>query len=131
MVNKTNKEHLKSMGPWTWNSTLLNKKVIKRDSHECWPSTNFSQTIHGPLFGVVKNGKRQMTQVCRILYRDWFNEDCEEKEIKHNCGSRSCLNPNHWTILDINRQKTTAVNSKVKQARLTPVKPRSKRWWEE
>jgi hypothetical protein len=98
MVNRTRPEHKKTIGQWTWNSRLLNEKVIKKDSNECWPSTNFSQTKHGPLFGAVKNGQRQMTQLCRILYRDWFNIDCEENEITHKCGDKTCLNPNHWEI---------------------------------
>jgi len=98
VVNKTKKEDLKTMGEWSWNSRLLNEKVIRGNDNECWPSTNFAQTRNGPLFGVIKNGKRQMTQVCRILYRDWFNIDCEESEITHTCGNKNCLNKNHWEV---------------------------------
>ena len=98
MVNKTKPEHLKSMGQWTWNSRLLNEKVIRGSDNECWPASNFAQTQHGPLFGVIKNGRRQMSQVCRILYRDWFNIDCEENEVSHKCGNKNCLNPQHWEL---------------------------------
>ena len=124
------------MGAWTWNSTLLNEKVIKLSKHECWPATNFAQTQHGPLFGVLKNGKRQMTQVCRILYRDWFNDDCEEKEVTHACGNRSCLNPDHWAILDIKKHGPIPTNvsnntPEIKQGRLRPIKSRAKRWWDD
>jgi len=100
MVNRTKPEHKRTMGPWAWNSKLLNEKVIKGDQDDCWLADNFAQTRHGPLFGVTKNGRPQMTQVCRILYRDWFNKDCEENEIAHKCGEKFCLNPNHWDVKD-------------------------------
>ena len=103
MVNKTKPEYMKSMGQWSWNSRLLNSKVIELGELDCWPSTNFAQTKHGPLFGVMKNGRRQMSQVCRILYRDWFNEDCEEREVTHSCGDKTCLNWRHWEIQPIKK----------------------------
>ena len=98
MVNKTKPQDKKTMGEWSWNSKLLNEKVVKGTELECWPATNFAQTKHGPLFGVQKHGKPRMTQLCRILYRDWFNIDCEENEIAHRCGSKNCINPDHWEV---------------------------------
>jgi hypothetical protein len=116
MVNRTKPEHRRTMGAWTWNSKLLNEKVIKGTELDCWPSTNFSQTKHGPLFGVTKNGKPQMTQLCRILYRDWFNIDCEENEIAHKCGDKTCLNFNHW---------------EVKPNKKHGARPNKQQWWME
>jgi len=98
MTKRIRTEHVKTMGAWSWNSQVLNDKVIKGTDTECWPSTNFAQTKHGPLFGAKKNNRPQMTQVCRILYRDWFNKDCEENEIAHQCGDKTCLNPSHWEV---------------------------------
>ena len=129
MVNKTRPEDLKTMGQWTWNSRLLNEKVIRKNDDECWPSTNFAQTQHGPLFGARKNGKAQMTQVCRILYRDWFNDDCEEKEIAHKCGNKNCLNSLHWQVKDVKKHGPQPRN--IPQGTLKPVsKSKSKRWWD-
>ena len=116
MVNRTKPEDKRTMGEWTWNSKLLNEKVIRGPELECWPATNFSQTKHGPLFGVTKNGKPQMTQLCRILYRDWFNIDCEENEIAHKCGDKMCLNPDHW---------------EVKPNKKHGARPNSKQWYME
>ena len=112
MVNKTKPQYVRSMGAWTWNTKVLNEKVIKGLPFECWPSTNFAQTKHGPLFGVKKNGRPQMTQVCRILYRDWFNEDCEEREVTHSCGDKTCLNPDHWLIQPIKKHGRRPNNQK-------------------
>jgi hypothetical protein len=124
MVNKTDPKDLKTIGQWTWNSRLLNEKVIPAGENECWSSKNFSQTRHGPLFGVMKNGRRQMSQVCRILYRDWYNEDCEEREIAHACGNKYCINKNHWEITDVKKHGRRPTNNR-------PQLPTSnKKWWE-
>ena len=130
MVNRTKTEDKKTIGQWTWNSKLLNEKVIKGKKSECWPATNFAYSPSAPLFGVVKNGRRQMTQVCRILYRDWFNEDCEEREITHSCGDKFCLNPDHWEVIDIKTHGPRPTN--VAKGSLKPVNnSRAKRWWQE
>ena len=126
MVNKTKQEDKKSMGDWTWNSRLLNEKVIRLGEDDCWPSTNFAQTKHGPLFGVMKGSKRQMSQVCRILYRDWFNKDCEEQEVAHGCGDKNCLNPNHWEVHDIKKHGPRP--RPVKQATVKEI-PKKKDWF--
>ena len=57
MVNRVKPENKKQVGQWTWNSKRLNEKVIRLGDNECWPSTNFAQTQHGPLFGARKNNK--------------------------------------------------------------------------
>jgi hypothetical protein len=129
VVNRTKPQDQKTIGQWTWNSRLLNEKVIKGKNNECWPATNFAQTQHGPLFGVIKNGKRQMTQVCRILFRDWFNEDCEEREITHSCGDKNCINPSHWEIVNVKTHGPTPTN--VPKGRLKPVKSKASRWWQQ
>jgi hypothetical protein len=120
MVNKTKPENKKQVGQWSWNTKRLNEKVIRLGPDECWPATNFAQTQHGPLFGCQKSGKPQMTQACRILYRDWFNEDCEEKEVTHACGSKNCLNPLHWEIKPIKKHGPKA--NTIKQATMKPIK---------
>ena len=125
MVNRTKPEHKKQIGSWSWNSKRLNEKVIRRGANECWPSTNFAQTQHGPLFGCQKNGIPQMTQVCRILYRDWFNDDCEEKEVTHACGDKACINPNHWEIKPLKKhgaRPNKEIKQVVKQTTMKPVK---------
>jgi hypothetical protein len=125
MVNKTKPKDLKTIGQWTWNSKLLNEKVIPGPDNECWSSKNFAQTKHGPLFGVMKNSRRQMSQVCRILYRDWFNDDCEDKEITHACGNKYCLNKNHWLV------KPYKKHGRPPNTNTKPVKTaRAKRWWD-
>jgi len=130
MANHTPSQDKKTIGQWTWNSRLLNEKVIRLGKQDCWPATNFAQTKHGPLFGCQKNGRPQMTQVTRILYRDWFNEDCEEKEITHSCGSKQCLNPNHWEVKPIKKHGPRPTN--VPKGQLKPVKSRAqRRWWNE
>jgi len=128
MVHKTKPEDLKTIGEWSWNSKLLNEKVIKGDINDCWEWQG-SRTIHGPLFGVIKNGRRQMTQVCRILYRDWFNEDCEDKEVTHACGNKNCINSNHWEIKPYKRHEATP--TKIAQGKLKPIRQvRVKKWWD-
>jgi len=124
MVNKIKPENKKQVGAWSWNSKRLNDKVIRLGPSECWPSTNFAQTQHGPLFGVNKNGKAQMTQVCRILYRDWFNDDCEEKEVTHACGDKTCLNPDHWDVKPLKKHGPTPKPAKqiVKKSTIKPIK---------
>jgi len=127
VVNKTKPEDLKTIGNWSWNSKLLNEKVIPGNDDDCWSSKNFAQTIHGPLFGAIKNGRRQMTQVCRILYRDWFNKDCEDREITHSCGNKYCLNKNHWLIKP-NRQHGPILTNTAKAKPIRTV--RAKKWWD-
>jgi len=116
MVNRIKTEYIKTMGEWSWNTKILNDKVVKGDDNDCWFADNFAQTQHGPLFGAKKNGKPRMTQVCRILYRDWFNIDCEENEIAHSCGEKFCINPRHWD---------------VKPNKKHGARPNSKKWWQE
>ena len=130
MVNKTRSQDLKTIGQWTWNSRLLNSKVIEKGINDCWPATNFAQTEHAPLFGAIKNGRRQMSQATRILYRDWYNEDCEDLEITHSCGNKNCINKNHWEIVEIKTHGPKPTN--VPQGQLKPVsKGKNKRWWDE
>jgi len=121
MVRKTKPEESKTVGQWSWNTKRLNEKVIRLGEDECWPATNFAQTQHAPLFGARKNGKPQMSQVCRILYRDWFDDDCEEKEVAHSCGDKNCLNPKHWDIKPLKKHGARP-NKEIKQATMKPVK---------
>lgn len=128
MAKKSNK--VKQIGMWAWNSELVLSKVDKKSDLECWPWMGGSISPGAPLFGARKNGRAQMTQAARILYREYYNEDCEEKEVAHECGSKLCMNPAHWKILDV--KKHGAVPREIKQSKLKPVrKPRSHRWWSE
>ena len=114
---------------WTWNSELVLSKVDKGNQWDCWEWTG-AQSPAAPLFGARKNNRPQMTQAARILYREYYNEDCEEREITHDCGNKNCMNPDHWLIKDIKQHGPKPKN--IKQATLKPVK-RSKatRWWNE
>lgn len=85
----------KTIGEWTWNTEIFWKKIVQTDPDSCWswigstgPQTN--------LFGARKNGKPQMTQARRLLYRDVYNEDCEDKRITMRCNNAYCMNPKHF-----------------------------------
>lgn len=123
-------DKMRTIGAWTWNSELVNSKVDKSDELGCWPWMG-AQSPSAPLMGVRKNGIPQMSQAARILYRDWFNEDCEDKEITHSCGNKNCMNHNHWEIRPIKkrgRRTTTIVQPQpIKQATLTKIK--KKEWF--
>lgn len=123
------KPHLmKTIGAWTWNSELVLSKVDKQGKNDCWPWLG-AQSPSAPLVGVRKNGKAQMSQAARILYREIYNEDCEDKEITHACGNKNCMNPDHWKIINVKKHGPTPKN--VKQASMKPVKQsRAKRWWD-
>ena len=128
MVNKTKPEDLKTIGQWSWKSDLLLKKVKQGNKDECWQWLG-STGPHAPLFGAIKNGRRQMSQACRILYRELYNDDCEEKEITHSCGNRYCVNHNHWLVKDVKKHGPEPIN--IPQGSLKPVsKSKGKRWWQ-
>jgi hypothetical protein len=89
------RETHRSIGEWDWNSEILWKKIIQTDDESCWtwigstgPQTN--------LFGARRNGKPQMTQARRILYRDVYEEDCDDKQIKMKCKNAYCMNWHHF-----------------------------------
>ena len=88
-------ESKRTIGEWTWNSDTLLKKVVKGTEEECWTWTG-STGPHSNLFGAIKNGRRQMTQATRILYRELYNEDVDGYEIQHTCKNKYCVNPSHW-----------------------------------
>lgn len=124
------KPHLmKTIGQWTWNSELVLSKVDRQGEIDCWEWLG-AKTIHAPLFGARKNNRPQMTQATRILYREYFNEDCEDKEVTHSCGNKNCMNSAHWEIIDTKTHGPTPTN--VPKGKLKPVSnSRSKRWWNE
>ena len=127
----------KQIGEWEWNSTVLWSKIVKTDDDSCWawigsrgPQTN--------LFGGRRSGQAQMTQARRILYRDVFNEDCDDKQIKHSCGNPFCMNWQHFVVqpnqrkyyLDGELRGTRVKQDKtigLTRAKLVPV--RQERWW--
>jgi hypothetical protein len=85
----------KIVGEWSWNSDILWSKIVKTDDDSCWswigstgPQTN--------LFGARRQGKPQMTQARRILYRDVYEEDCDDKQIKMKCKNAYCMNWHHF-----------------------------------
>jgi|TARA_R110000868_G_scaffold46224_1_gene152878 hypothetical protein len=89
------RETHRSVGEWIWNSEILWKKIVQTDEDSCWswigstgPQTN--------LFGARKSGKPQMTQARRILYRDVYEEDCEDKQITMKCKNAYCMNWHHF-----------------------------------
>lgn len=131
-------ENKKTIGDWTWNSQVLWSKIVDTDPDSCWawlgavgPQTN--------LFGVRKNGKAQMTQARRILYRDVYNEDCDDLQIRHTCGNKYCMNPHHFSVLP-NQQRfrhdgtdrtlplPEPVRPVLPKAILKPVN-KQQRWW--
>jgi len=128
----------KTIGEWTWNTEVLWKKIVQTGDNDCWawigsrgPQTN--------LFGVRKSGKPQMTQARRILYRDVYNEDCDDLQIKHTCGDPYCMNwhhfdvrPNHRRFYSDGTLRGTRVKQDetqgLRQAKL--VKVREEKWWQ-
>lgn len=116
---------MKQIGQWTWNSSNVLSKVDRSDINGCHPWLG-SQSPSAPLFGARKNNKAQMTQATRILYREIYNEDCEDIEITHSCGNKNCMNPSHWEIKDIKKHKPKTDKPKIKQAKMTQVK---QQWW--
>jgi len=125
----------KTVGEWTWNTEVLWSKIVKTDDDSCWawlgavgPQTN--------LFGARKNGKPQMTQTQRILYRDVTGEDCDDLQIRHSCGNAYCLNPSHFKILPNQRKyredgtdrSIPKLKPEIAKAKLQPVKTQE-RWW--
>ena len=128
----------KTIGEWSWNSDVLWNKIVKTDDDSCWawigsrgPQTN--------LFGARKNLQPQMSQARRILYRDVFNEDCDDKQIKHSCGNAFCMNWQHFVVKPNQRRyrldgtdRTIPLPEVVKpdipKARLVEVKAQE-RWW--
>ena len=127
----------KTVGDWEWNSTVFWSKIVKTDDESCWawlgsvgPQTN--------LFGARKSGAAQMTQARRILFRDVFGEDCDDKQIKHTCGNPFCMNWQHFDVKPNQRKyrldgtdRTIQIPRQpkpVKSARLQPVKA-NERWW--
>lgn len=93
----------KTMGQWTWNSEILHSKIVKTEPDECWqwlgasgPQTN--------LFGAQRNGKAQMTQARRILFRDVYERDCEDQRIKMKCKNAYCMNWHHFDTMPNQRK---------------------------
>ena len=92
------------MGPWAWRSDLLWAKIRKgKTDDDCWTWIG-SSSSHANLFGVYKNHCRQMTQAPRIIYREYFKEDCEDLSITHECGNKFCCNPEHFGTIKNNRR---------------------------
>ena len=128
----------KTVGAWSWNSTILWSKIVKTDDASCWawlgsvgPQTN--------LFGGTKSGVAQITQARRLLYRDVFDEDCDDKQIKHSCGNPWCMNWQHFVVkpnqrryrldgTDRNTEKPEKEKNKIPKLRLKPVETKA-RWW--
>lgn len=119
---------MKQIGLWRWNSELVLSKVDKQGKNDCWPWLG-AQSPAAPLFGARKNGRPQMTQAARILFREYYNEDCEEREVTHSCGNKNCMNPDHWEIINI--KKHGATPKQIRQGTLKPIRSRASRWWEE
>lgn len=127
----------KSIGEWEWNSTVLWSKIVKTDDDSCWawigsrgPQTN--------LYGGRKSGQAQMTQARRILFRDVFNEDCDDKQIKHTCGNAFCMNWQHFDVKPNQRKyrldgtdRTIEIPRQPKPERTAKIIPvqTQERWW--
>jgi hypothetical protein len=130
----------KTIGAWSWNSTILWSKIVETDADSCWawlgsrgPQTN--------LFGVRHNDQAQMTQARRILYRDVFNEDCDDKQIKHTCGNAYCMNWQHFELrpnqhmyrldgTDRHTPKPEKPQTYIPRAKMMEVSA-NRRWWNE
>ena len=128
----------KTIGEWTWNSDVLWNKIQKTDDDSCWawigstgPQTN--------LFGARKAGQPQMTQARRILFRDVFNEDCDDKQIKHTCGNPFCMDWQHFSVKpnqrkyrldgsDRTQPLPEVVKPEIPKAKLVEVETQ-RRWW--
>lgn len=130
----------KTLGDWEWNSTILWNNIVETDVDSCWswlgsvgPQTN--------LFGGRKSGVAQMTQARRILYREVFNEDCDDKQIKHSCGNSFCMNWHHFEVrpnqhkfrldgTDRHQPKADKPRAYLPRAKIVEVAT-NRRWWNE
>jgi hypothetical protein len=80
-----------------------------------------------------------MTQARRILFRDVFNEDCDDKQIKHTCGNPFCMNWQHFSVKpnqrkyrldgsDRTQPLPEVVKPEIPKAKLVEVETQ-RRWW--
>jgi hypothetical protein len=131
----------KQVGDWSWNTEVFWSKIVKTDDASCWAWTG-SVGPHTNLFGGQKAGKPQMTQARRILYREVYEEDCEDLQIKHKCGNAYCMNWHHFDVkpnlrkfyIDGSDRGTKPppepknTTEGLRQAKLVPVK--QLKWWQ-
>lgn len=91
-----------SVGVWNWNEELFRSKIVKDPQTGCdiWQG---AMTVNGPLFGVNKNSKPQMTQACRVAWMSHYREEIEERAIYHSCNNKQCVNPEHLRVTASNR----------------------------
>ena len=85
----------KTIGEWSWNTDILWSKIVKTEDDSCWAWIG-SVGPQPNLFGARRLGKPQMTQARRVLYRDVYDEDCEDKQIKMRCKNAYCMNWHHF-----------------------------------
>lgn len=90
-------DNKKTVGEWTWNTEVLNRKIIETDADKCWSWTG-SRGPQTNLFGAKKSGKAQMTQARRILYMDKTNIDCSDVRITMKCKNPYCMNFAHFDV---------------------------------
>lgn len=84
-------------GTWSWNDPLFWTKIERRGVNECWPWLG-SQAYAANLFGAYRNLRRQMTQAPRILWMTTRDEPVEGFLVRHTCGNRYCMNPDHLIL---------------------------------
>ena len=101
--NKTSKKRIThEIGPWAWDAENLMSKILRAEDHACW-TWQGSMGPQGPLFGAFKRHdgrlRTQMTQACRLLWQQTREEDVTDFQVKHHCGNRHCVNPDHLYLL--------------------------------
>jgi hypothetical protein len=117
------KNKRKQIGAWSWNSEILWSKIEQKEADDCWTWLGATGP-HANLFGTKKNGRPQMSQLPRILYRDVTGLDCEGMEITHTCNNRYCANFSHLMALPLKSgrpPKAIEEKRKLQQGTLTVI----------
>ena len=85
------------VGDWAWNSTRLWSKIDQSAGADaCW-AWRGAVSPGGNLFGAIKNGRSQMTQVNRLLLMEQTGEPINDVAVRMTCQNKYCCNHRHFT----------------------------------
>jgi len=99
----TNNNYI-SIGEWSWDNTLLQSKIVRKDNPDSCTEWLGSMSPTGALFGARKNGLQQMTQARRLAWMAETGEDARPYMFKMLCRNQSCLNTRHFELQENNRK---------------------------
>lgn len=113
------------MGPWQWDTNLLNPK-IKPIPGQCHIWTG-AQGPQGNLFGAVLEGSPRMTQANRLIYFEATGQDVTNYAVRMTCKNKFCCNPQHMelkTNIQMGRQEMENLGFVEPKPQPDPTKPR-------